>query len=146
MDAKLWNLGCKIADVDAEADFLVRLGGKLLIREKATTAAGEINYALLALGDTRILLTPKTVFEDSLSAPLQHGLTHIVFEVAELEPEVRRIKALGTEMLLPPTEIAAGFGERKIAFFRSPGRPGVRGDGNHLGRRGRRGDIERRRE
>ena len=49
------------------------------------------------------------------------GLTHAVFEVAELAPEVERLTALGTEVLLPPTEITARFGRRRIAFFRSPG-------------------------
>lgn len=121
MDAKLWNLGMKVADVDREAAFLVELGGKLLLREKLTTLAGEVDYALVAFGGTRIFLTPKTIFEDALDAPLYTGLTHVVFEVSKLEPEVERVKALGIEMLLPPTEITAGFGTRKIAFFRSPG-------------------------
>jgi hypothetical protein len=44
-----------------------------------------------------------------------------VFEVADLGPEVERLTALGTEVLLPPTEITAAFGSRRIAFFRSPG-------------------------
>jgi catechol 2,3-dioxygenase-like lactoylglutathione lyase family enzyme len=121
MDAKLWNLGMKVADVDREVAFFVELGGKLLLREKLSTPAGDVDYALVAFGGTRIFLTPRTVFEDALPAKLNAGLTHAVFEVAKLEPEVERVKALGTEMLLPPTEITAGFGTRKIAFFRSPG-------------------------
>lgn len=121
MDAKLWNLGVKVADVDREAAFFTEIGGKLLLREKLSTAAGEVDYALVAFGGTRFFLTPKTVFEAALPGALNAGLTHAVFEVAKLEPEVERVKALGTEMLLPPTEITAGFGTRKIAFFRSPG-------------------------
>jgi catechol 2,3-dioxygenase-like lactoylglutathione lyase family enzyme len=121
MDAKLWNLGAKVADVDRDAAFFVALGAKLLIREKLTTAAGDVDYAIVSLGDTRILLTPKTVFEEALPGGLNPGLTHAVFEVAELEPEILRIRALGAEELLPPTEISARFGRRKIAFFRSPG-------------------------
>ena len=121
MRAKLWNLGMKVADVEREAAFLVSLGGTVLLRERLTTPAGEVDYALIAFGGTRFFLTPKTVFEDALPGPLHTGLTHAVFEVEKLEPEVERIKSLGTEMLLPPTEITAGFGTRKIAFFRSPG-------------------------
>ena len=121
MDAKLWNLGMKVTDVEREVAFFGELGGKLLLREKRETAAGEVDYALVAFGGTRIFLTPKTVFEDALRGALNPGLTHAVFEVAKLEPEVERIRSLGTEMLLPPTEITAGFGTRKIAFFRSPG-------------------------
>ena len=121
MTGQLWNLGMKVEDVEREAEFLVSLGGKVLFRERLTTAAGEIDYALVAFGGTRVFLTPRTVFEDALSGPLHIGLTHAVFEVEKLEPEVERIKALGTEMLLPPTEITAAFGTRRIAFFRSPG-------------------------
>jgi predicted enzyme related to lactoylglutathione lyase len=121
MTGQLWNIGMKVEDVDQEAEFLVSLGGRVLYRERLETAAGEIDYALVAFGGTRIFLTPRTVFEDALAGPLHAGLTHAVFEVEKLEPEVERIAALGTEMLLPPTEITAAFGTRRIAFFRSPG-------------------------
>jgi catechol 2,3-dioxygenase-like lactoylglutathione lyase family enzyme len=121
MDARLWNLGAKVADVDRDAAFFVSLGAKLLIREKAATPAGEIDYAIVALGDTRILLTPKTVFEDALPDGLAPGLTHAVFEVAELTREAEEARAAGAMELLPPTEVKARFGCRKIAFFRSPG-------------------------
>ena len=121
MAAKLWNIGVKVKDVDTDVAFFVALGGKLLMRERTATPAGEIDYAILAFGGTRLFLTPKTVFEEALSEPLQPGLTHVVFEVEDLAPEVARMTALGTKVLLPPTEIAAKFGTRKIAFFRSPG-------------------------
>jgi hypothetical protein len=121
MDGKLWNIGMKVKDVDGEAAFFAAAGGKLLLREKVESAAGTVDYALVQFGDTRIFMTPKTIFEDRLLEPLQNGLTHAVFEVADLGPEVERLTALGTEVLLPPTEILAKFGRRRIAFFRSPG-------------------------
>ncbi len=121
MDATLWNVGMKVKDVEAEVGFFLALGGTLLLHERLATPDGEVEYALLAFGGTRIFLTPKTIFDDQLSEPLHHGLTHAVFEVARLEPEVERLTALGTEMLVPPTELTAGFGTRRIAFFRSPG-------------------------
>lgn len=121
MDGKLWNIGMKVADVDREVEFFAALGATTLIRERTSTAEGELDYALIAFGGTRILMTPKTIFEDKLGAPLQHGLTHAVFEVADLAAEVERLRTLGTEVLIPPTEIEAAFGRRKLAFFRSPG-------------------------
>ena len=121
MDAKLWTVGAKVSDVDREVAFFQKLGATLLQREKRDTPAGEVDYALIAFAGTRIFLTPKTVFEDALPGTLSTGLTHAVFEVAKLEPEIERLNALGTEVLLPPTEISAGFGTRRIAFFRSPG-------------------------
>lgn len=121
MQAALWNIGAKIADVDAEAAFVERLGGELLYRGSIATAEGDVPYVLVAFGATRLFLTPKTVFEGALDAPLQHGLTHAVFEVADVDAEVARLTELGTEMLLPLTDISAAFGKRRIAFFRSPG-------------------------
>src|SRR5581483_10245736 len=121
MDARLWNIGVKVADVDAEVAFVVALGGQVLIRERLPTADGDVEYALVQLGDTRVFLTPKPIFEDRLEEPAPAGLTHAVFEVPDLECEVERLKALGTQVLLPPMEISAAFGSRRIAFFRSPG-------------------------
>ncbi|HZP20996.1 MAG TPA: VOC family protein, partial [Bauldia sp.] len=82
---------------------------------------GVFEYALLDFAGTRVFLTPKTVFEDRLGTPLANGLTHAVFEVADVDAELARLVALGTEVLIPPTEIDAGVGTRRIAFCRSPG-------------------------
>jgi catechol 2,3-dioxygenase-like lactoylglutathione lyase family enzyme len=121
MEGTLWNIGMKVADVDQEVAFFTTLGAVTLIRERVTTDGGELDYALIAFGGTRILMTPKPIFEDKLPEPLGPGLTHAVFEVENLGHEVERLTALGTEVLIPPTEISAAFGRRKLAFFRSPG-------------------------
>ena len=38
----------------------------------------------------------------------------------DLDAEFERIKALGAEVLIAPRDVSAGFGTRRIAFFRSP--------------------------
>jgi catechol 2,3-dioxygenase-like lactoylglutathione lyase family enzyme len=119
--ARLWNIGVKVADVAAEIAFFAALGGKLLLHEKLTTPDGAFEYALLEFGGTRLFLTPETVFENRLADPPPYGLTHAVFEVADLDAEVERLAALGTAILIAPQEISAGLGSRRIAFFRSPG-------------------------
>lgn len=121
MDARLWNIGMKVKDVQTEVDYFVELGGRLRVHERLSTPDGEFEYALVDFGATRLFLTPKTVFEDRLSSPLPEGLTHAVFEVKELDKELERLLALGTEVLMPPMEISAGIGSRRLAFFRSPG-------------------------
>ena len=121
MDATLWNIGVKVADVQAEAKFYVALGGRLLLHEFLPTPAGEVEYALVEFGGTRLFLTPKPIFEDRLASPPPEGLTHAVFKVADVDRDVQRLAALGTELLIPPLDISAGFGSRRIAFFRSPG-------------------------
>ena len=121
LDAKLWNIGVRVADVQAEADYFVALGGRLRLHERLTTPDGEFEYALVEFGGTRLFLTPKTVFEHKLPSPPPDGLTHVVFEVVDLEREMERLLALGSEVLIPPTEISAAIGSRRICFLRSPG-------------------------
>ena len=121
MDARLWNLGIKVDDVRAEAEFYVSLGGRLLVHELLPTPNGEFEYALLEFGGTRLFVTAKPIFEDRLPSSPPPGLTHAVFEVADLDREVERLIGFGTEVLIPPLDITAGFGSRRIAFFRSPG-------------------------
>ena len=121
MKAKLWNIGITARDLDGEIAFLMKLGARLLLREKFAGPDGESEYALLEFGGTRILATPKPVFEDRLGTPLSPGITHAVFETADIDAEYARIVGEGAEVLIEPTEITAAFGSRRIAFFRSPG-------------------------
>ena len=121
MDARLWNIGMKVGDVQAEVDYFVALGGRLRVHERLMTPDGEFEYALVDFAGTRLFLTPKTVFEDRLPAPPSDGLTHAVFEVSDLDRELEQLAALGTEILVPPIEISAGIGSRRLAFCRSPG-------------------------
>ena len=64
------------------------------------------------------LLLGKGTFVDNRRVK---GLTHAVFAVNDLEKELERLLALGTEVLIPPMEISAGIGSRRLAFCRSPG-------------------------
>ena len=118
---RLWNLGLKVRDLDAEVAFLERVGAKLLLRERRQLGDGTLEYAAMELGGTRLLLFPKVIFEEGIAEGVRPGLTHAVFEVDDLDAEYERIKALGPEVLIEPTFVSAGFGSRRIAFFRSPG-------------------------
>ena len=121
MEASLWNIGMKVDDIDGEISFWEEIGAKLVLREKFTAPDGEeADYAFLDFGGTRIFLTPKTVFEDKLGYQLMPGLTHAVFEVEDLDREYERLTGMGLEVLVDKVEISAGFGSRRLAFFRSP--------------------------
>jgi catechol 2,3-dioxygenase-like lactoylglutathione lyase family enzyme len=120
LDSSLWNIGIKAEDLDREISFWQQLGARLLVRETLAGPDGPAEYALLAFGGTRLFLTPKPLFEDRLNYSLASGLTHAVFEVDNLDQEYQRIVALGTQVLVEPTELTAGFGSRRIALFRSP--------------------------
>ncbi len=121
MQPKLWNIGLTARDLERELEFLTGLGAKLILREKFSGPDGESEYALLEFGGTRLFVTPKPVFEDRLDQPLAPGLSHAVFEVADVDAELEKVTAQGATLLLGPSEITAGFGSRRIAFLRSPG-------------------------
>ncbi len=121
MQPKLWNIGLTARDLERELGFLTGLGATLLLREKFTGPDGESEYALLEFAGTRLFVTPKPVFEDRLDQPLAPGLSHAVFEVADVDAELEKVMAQGATLLLGPAEITAAFGSRRIAFLRSPG-------------------------
>jgi catechol 2,3-dioxygenase-like lactoylglutathione lyase family enzyme len=120
LEARLWNIGVKTENLDQEVRFWEGLGARLLVRETLTGPDGEAEYALLEFGKTRLFLTPIPLFEARLDYQLLSGLTHAVFEVDDLDQEYQRIIALGTEVLVEPTQLSASFGSRRIALFRSP--------------------------
>jgi len=121
MDGKFWNVGMKVTDVAAEAAYFVRIGGRLRVHERLQTPDGTFEYALVDFAGTRLFLTSRTVFEDRLPTPLAPGVTHAVFEVADVDGTLAELVEAGTEVLLPPIEIRAGLGSRRLAFCRSPG-------------------------
>lgn len=121
MDGKLWNIGMRVADVAAETGYFTAAGGRVRVHEKFTTPDGDFEYALVEFGGTRLFITARTVFEHKLKGKLADGVTHIVFEVDDVDAEFARLVALGSEVLLAPHEISAGFGSRRIAFLRTPG-------------------------
>ena len=121
MEARLWNIGIKVENVRSEADYFVALGAVLRIHETLDTPDGTFEYALLDFAGTRLFITPVTVFDHRLASPAPLGLTHAVFEVADVDAELERLVAIGTEVLIPPIEVSAALGTRRLAFCRSPG-------------------------
>jgi catechol 2,3-dioxygenase-like lactoylglutathione lyase family enzyme len=121
VDGKLWNVGIRVANLEKEVAYFESLGAVLRVKEKLATKNGQFEYALLDFGGTRLFLTPRTVFEHMLPEPLRDGLTHVVFEVKDVDAALRDLVAQGTEVLTAPIEIDARLGSRRLAFCRSPG-------------------------
>ena len=118
----LWNIGLKTADLDAELDFLQKVGATIVQRDKLPAGDGEqLEYAIARLGGVRLLLFPNVIFEDQVAGGVAPGLTHAVFEVDDLDAEYARLRGIGAEVLIEPRFVEAGFGSRRLAFFRSPG-------------------------
>ena len=77
MDAMLWNIGVKVTDVRAEADFYVALGGRLLLHEFLPTPAGEVEYALVEFGGTRLFLGTNTMLAPAIHLYEDAGFVRI---------------------------------------------------------------------
>lgn len=121
MIKNLWNIGLKTADLDADLDFLQKVGATIVLRDVLPADGDSLEYGIVRLGGVRLLLFPSVIFEDQIPGGVAPGLTHAVFEVDDLQAEYARIQNLGGEVLIEPRFVQAGFGSRRIAFFCSPG-------------------------
>ena len=117
---RLWNLGVKVRDIDAELTFLKACGATRI--EKGTIAAPDGNHAFATgfLGNERLLLFTEVVYANVLPEPMKPGLTHAVYQVAEVGPILERFRANGVAPIWGPTDLDTPFGRRRVVFFRSP--------------------------
>ena len=112
----LSNLGIKVRDLDQELAFLEACGATQV--QKLTQLGREFGMAYL--GTQRLFLFPKVIYEDKLDEPLHYGLTHIVYEVDELDPLLAQLKKAGIEPFFGPEEVVTPFNRRRIVFYRTP--------------------------
>ena len=118
---KIWTLGAKVPDLDAEIAFVEKLGGELVLDDRIPFGEREFRVPLLRLGDKYLHIAEEMVYESSLESPLPNGLCHVVFEVDDLEGTRRVALDSGATEITPPARVRAGFGTRDVAFLRSPG-------------------------
>ena len=113
----LWNYAIKVADIEQATAFYVRaLGAELRVRSEVLGCA----YALIRLGDTRVILFEKAPYEDLICQTLPIGFLHDVYEVDDFEAQIARLREAGVSFIMEPRTIEAAFGRRRIAFFQTP--------------------------
>ncbi|MDX6631188.1 MAG: Glyoxalase-like domain [Gaiellales bacterium] len=118
---RIWTLGAKVADLDAEIAFVEAIGGELLLDDRIPFGGEEFRVPLLRFGDKYLHIAEQMVYETSLPEPLAAGLCHVVFEVDDVSEARRAALAAGATEITPPVRVEAGFGVREVAFLRSPG-------------------------
>lgn len=118
---KLWNIGGKVPDLDAEETFLRAMGADVSGRQPVFVNGQEGELLFTQVGDTRVLMFEEVNYERELNHPLKHGWTHIVFEVDDFDAAFDRLKDAGGTVIQGPAVVDATFSRRKIAFFESPG-------------------------
>jgi catechol 2,3-dioxygenase-like lactoylglutathione lyase family enzyme len=113
----LWNYAVKADDVEKVAAFYTGyMGASLMFR-------GEVygcKYALIRLGQTRLILFDRAPYEKDLNLDLPLGFLHAVYEVDDFELEVARLRQSGVKFIMEPRILEGEFGTRKIAFFQAP--------------------------
>lgn len=118
---RIWTLGAKVPDLDREIAFVQGMGGSLVLDDRIPFAGQEFRIPLLRFGDRYLHIAEAMVYEANLEAPLPNGLCHVVFEVGDLAAARARALGAGAMEITDPARVAAGFGVRDVAFFRSPG-------------------------
>ena len=110
----LWNYAIKVREIErAIAFYTGALGAEVRLRGEVLGCA----YALIRLGDTRVILFEKAPYEEQLGTTLPQGFLHDVYEVDDLDDQIARLRQAGVRFIMEPQVIEAEFGRRKIAFF-----------------------------
>jgi catechol 2,3-dioxygenase-like lactoylglutathione lyase family enzyme len=118
---KIWTLGAKVRDLDAEIAFVERLGGELVLDDRIPFEDREFRVPLLRFGDKYLHIAEEMVYEHTLAEPLPAGLCHVVFQVDDVDSARRAALEAGASEVTPRARVVAGFGVREVAFLRSPG-------------------------
>ena len=117
---RIWNLGVKVRDLEAELAFLKACGATRIEKGTNQTPDGDLGFAMAFLGSQRLLLFPTVIYEGALSEPLKGGIAHAVYEVKDVAQVVDKFHSNGVSPLWGPQEVSTPFGRRRIVFFRSP--------------------------
>lgn len=117
----IWTLGAKVSDLDREIGFVRSMGGDLVLDDLIVVAGRPHRVPLLRFGDKYLHILTEMVYEPALESALPFGLAHVVFEVGDLDEARARALAGGASEVIPPAQVEAGFGNRRVAFLRSPG-------------------------
>ncbi len=114
---RLWNLAIKVANIDADLAFYLGCGATLVSRDPRPGDGRPFEVAVIEWLGTRILLTPRPLFEADLREPMPVGLTHAVWQVDDFDAMRRALREHGAHELPQ----GAAFKGRKVALFRTPG-------------------------
>jgi len=116
----LWTIGIKVPDLEWELSFHRGVGNPVVLDEILTIDGEEYRIPLVKMGDKYLHLAEKMVYERQLGVTLPYGPTHLVYLSDKLDEDVERFLLAGAKTIREPVEVSAGFGERKVAFLRSP--------------------------
>ena len=116
----LWNVGIKVPDLERELTFHRAVGNEIVLDETFTVDGKDYRIPLVKMGDKYMHLGERMVYENELGIDLPYGPCHLVYISDDFDADVEKVTAAGAKPIREPAEVSAGFGERKVAFFRTP--------------------------
>ena len=116
----LWTIGVKVPDLERELEFHRAIGNELVLDETLSIDGIDYRIPLIKMGDKYMHLAEKMVYETELGIELPYGPTHLVYISDDFEADVDKFQSAGATPIREQAEVSAGFGDRKVAFFRSP--------------------------
>jgi hypothetical protein len=121
MLTRLWTIGVKVPDLEKELEFHRKIGNSLVLDETLEVNGQRFRIPLIRMGDKYMHLAEKMVYESLLDQALPCGITHLVYRSNSFDEDVRIALDAGSTLVGDIATISAGFGDRRVAFFRAPG-------------------------
>jgi catechol 2,3-dioxygenase-like lactoylglutathione lyase family enzyme len=121
MLTRLWTIGVKVPDLEKELEFHRQIGNSLVLDETLEVNGQRFRVPLIRMGDKYMHLAEKMVYESLLDQVLPCGITHLVYRSDSFDEDVRMALDAGSTLIGDIANISAGFGDRRVAFFRAPG-------------------------
>jgi hypothetical protein len=122
MTARVWNVGVKVENLDAEVEFHRKAGNEVLIAKDSVPQAGRSqSQALIKSGDKYLVISDGYGWENALPDPLGFGVSHVSYSVDNLDEEMKKVMDAGAKKFMGPADIAGSFGSRRVACFTTPG-------------------------
>jgi catechol 2,3-dioxygenase-like lactoylglutathione lyase family enzyme len=116
----LWTIGIKVPDLQRELAFQRSLGNPIILDETLELDGERYRIPLVRMGDKYLHLAEKMVYERLLGHALPFGIAHVVYRSDRFEEDVKTSLAGGANLIGDVATVSAGFGERRVAFFRAP--------------------------
>lgn len=116
----LWTVGIKVPNLELELDFHKRLGNPVILDDTIEFEGEQYRIPLIRIGDKYAHIAERMVYERLLDKPLPYGIVHLVYKSEAIETDVALAKASGAQAFIDLTTIRAGFGTRRVAFFKAP--------------------------
>jgi hypothetical protein len=120
MLTRLWTVGVKVPDLEKELAFHRQMGNCVVLDETIELEGQRFRVPLIRMGDKYMHIAEKMVYEGLLDQALPFGITHLVYRSDNFDEDIRIAIDAGAKALREVGTISAGFGDRRVAFFRAP--------------------------